>query len=461
MFALIRAGLHRAIRAGIGLALLAASQTGLALEDRLVILTSFPGDLTGIFQQAFERKYPGTRVEVRNKPTSTGVRYLEENAGNPTTDLFWVSAPDAFAALKGKGLLEPYQPQASGIPPTLGGYPIQDQDGAFFGYAASGYGIMYNSRYLQASQLPAPKEWDDLKAPVYFGHVGMSTPSRSGTTHLTVEAILQGEGWERGWGTIKQLAGNCKTLTETSFGVPDGVNRGEFGIGIVIDFFGFSAKAAGFPVEFVYPRVTALVPASVGLVKGAPHPQAGRAFIDYLLSDEGQELLLDPRISRLPVKPAIYARAPAGLPNPFTDHAIGAAVRFDADLSESRYNLVNALFDQILTLPMEELRATTAAVHAAQATLVKQPHPQAQRLLDEAGALIAAVPVTAAQASDPAFAAIFANQGEGAREASPPRQAEVKEEWNRIAHENYSRARALAEQAGKLAEVGLGDQSSR
>ena len=63
----------------------------------------------------------------------------------------------------------------------------------------------------------------------------------------------------KGWATQKELAGNFKTVTERSFGVPDGVNSGEFGVGIVIDFFGFSSKATGFPVEFVYPTVTALV----------------------------------------------------------------------------------------------------------------------------------------------------------------------------------------------------------
>lgn len=70
----------------------------------------------------------------------------------------------------------------------------------------------------------------------------MSAPSRSGTTHLTVEAILQGKGWQEGWATLKSISGNFKTVTERSFGVPDGVNSGSFGLGIVIDFFGLSSK---------------------------------------------------------------------------------------------------------------------------------------------------------------------------------------------------------------------------
>ena len=454
MYPLMLTRLRWLFLAGVSLALLAASQETLALEERLVILTSFPEDLSGLFQNAFERKYPGTRVEVLTKPTAAGVRYLQETSANNTTDLFWVSAPDAFAMLKDAGRLEALQPQASGIPASLGGNPLQDPDGTFFGFAVSGYGIMYNRRYLEAQRLPPPQEWDDLKAPAYFGHIALAAPSRSGTTHLTVEAILQGEGWDQGWGTLKQLAGNAKAITDSSFAVPEGVNRGEFGAGIVIDFFGFAAQAAGFPVTFVYPRITALVPASVGLVKQAPHPQAGQAFIEFLLSDEGQELLLDPKISRLPVKPAIYAKAPPGLPNPFTDPNLGAAVRFDAQLSESRYHLVNALFDRLITSRMAELRAATAAVHAAEAALGKKPDPQAhaQELLGQARVRIAAVPVTAAQASDPALLALFDAQPEQAPGSRPQRRAAMEEAWERFAREHYAQAQALAEQARKLLE---------
>lgn len=112
---------------------------------------------------------------------------------------------------------------------------------------------MWNTRYLKAKKLLVPKTWADLAKPVYNGHVGMSAPSRSGTTHLTVETVLQGEGWDKGWALWKEIAGNFKTVTERSFGVPDGVNSGQFGLGIVIDFFGLSSKVSGFPVDFLYP----------------------------------------------------------------------------------------------------------------------------------------------------------------------------------------------------------------
>ena len=121
-----------------------------------MILTSFPEDLSGLFQRAFERKYPGTQVEVLTKPTAAGVRYLQETAGNNTTDLFWVSAPDAFAMLKAPGRLEALQPQASGILAILGGNPLQDPDGTFFGFAVSGASCT-TAATLRPSGYPRPR----------------------------------------------------------------------------------------------------------------------------------------------------------------------------------------------------------------------------------------------------------------------------------------------------------------
>lgn len=170
------------------------------------------------------------------------------------------------------------------------------------------------------------------------------------------------------------------------------------------------------------------------------------------MSDEGQELLFDPKISRLPVKPEIYAKAPPGLPNPYEDNSIGAAVKFDSDLSEGRYNLVNSLYDQLITFRLEDLRQATKAIYKAEAALAKNPNPDAQKLADEARALVAALPVTEAQANDKAFAAIFEKKRKKATDEVPQRQAEVEEQWDRFARENYAKAKELAERAQGMAD---------
>jgi ABC-type Fe3+ transport system substrate-binding protein len=363
----------------------------------------------------------------------------------------WASAPDAFEVLKGDGLLTRYTPKATGIPKNIGSYPINDPDGYYIGFAGSGYGIMWNTRYLKAKKIPVPKEWADLKKPVYHDHVGMSAPSRSGTTHLTVETVIQGEGWDKGWATWKEMAGNFKMVTERSFGVPEGVNSGDFGVGVVIDFFGFSSKATGFPVDFVYPTVTTLVPANIAIVKDAPHPQAAAAFIEYLLSIAGQELLLDPAIRRLPVNPATYAKAPKDFPNPFKDKSIGAAVQFDVVLSKTRYNIVNSLFDVMITYRREDLAKAAIAIQQAETALSGKSNKEAEALIKEARALVAAMPISEAEAVDGKFPGVFTSDVFKKRKKAsvkvPPRQAEVEEKWDAFTKKNYAEAEAKAKQA--------------
>ncbi len=431
-------------------AALTLSQAALAVDGKLTIVTSFPKDLTAVFKQAFEAANPGAQVEVLNKKTTAGIKYLQETAGSNSSDLFWASAPDAFEVLKGDGLLVRYRPKAEGIPDKVGAFPINDPDGYYSGFAASGYGIMWNERYVKAKKLPVAKDWADLKKPVFHGHVGMSAPSRSGTTHLTVETVLQGMGWDAGWAEWKEIAGNFKTVTERSFGVPDGVNSGQFGYGIVIDFFGLSSKASGFPVDFVYPQVTTLVPANIGIVKNAPNQPAAEAFIEYLLSPEGQTLLLDPKIQRLPVNPKTYAKAPAGFPNPFKDKSIGAAVKFDLDLSKNRYNVVNSLFDVMVTYRLDDLQAATAAIQEAEAALAGKPNAEAAGLIAQAKALVAKVPTDEATAGQKEFNAIFKKKRKKADTKLEGRQAEVEQAWDAEVKANYEKATELAKKASSM-----------
>lgn len=418
-----------------------------AAEGTLTIVTSFPSDLTKVFKAAFEEKHPGVKLEILKKKTTAGIKYIQETASNNKNDLFWASAPDAFEVLKDDGLLQKYSSSVKGIPDKVGAFPINDPAGYYKGFAAAGYGIMWNTRYTDAKKLPIPREWDDLRKADYHGHVGMSAPSRSGTTHLTVETILQGEGWDKGWQVMKEIAGNFKTVTERSFGVPDGVNSGNFGIGIVIDFFGLSSKGSGFPVEFRYPTVTTLVPANIAIVKNAPNAAAAGEFIDFLLSPDGQELLLDPKIRRLPVNPATYAKAPEGFPNPFKDSSIGAAVNFDLARSKNRYNMVNSLFDVMVTYRLDDLRSTTKAIQDAEAALAGKSNAEAAAMIEKARQLVAAVPIDETKSMDKEFAAIFKKKRKKATDKVTGRQAEVEKEWDDFVVRNYAEAKKLAEAA--------------
>ena len=126
------------------IALLFATQ---AFAQNVVVVTSFPKDLSGKFKAAFEKKHPNIKVEIVGKKTTAGIKYIQETKSNNTTDLFWASAPDAFEVLKGDGLLQKYTSKAKGIPSKVGSYPVNDPAGYYTGFAAAGYGMMWNKRY--------------------------------------------------------------------------------------------------------------------------------------------------------------------------------------------------------------------------------------------------------------------------------------------------------------------------
>ena len=408
-----------------------------ALADTVSVITSFPKELTETYKKAYEAKFPGDKVEILNKNTAAGIAYVREQTAGSRPEVFWASAPDAFEVLASAKLLQKVDGGNPNIPAKVGSYPINDPEGMYKGQALAGYGIMWNTRYTKANKLPDPKEWADLMAPVYFGHVAISSPSRSGTTHLTLETILQGEGWDKGWNQMLRIAGNCAAITDRSFGVPDGVSSGQYGVGMVVDFFGLAPKNSGFPVEFVYPSVTAIVPANIALISGAKNAGAGKRFIQYTLSDEGQALLLDKKISRLPVLPSLYAKAPVGYPNPFSGN-IKAKVNFDSDLSESRYYVVSSMFDQIITFRHNELIAATKAIHDAE----KRLHGKASAQLDEARKLTFTSPVTEAQMNDKVLLALFKADKKDA--ATTAQKTKVEEEWAQKVKTNYAKAVELA-----------------
>ena len=438
------------IRRLLGLALAFAAST--AAAGTVTVITSFPKELTSAYKSAFEKANPGITLEILNKNTVAGIAFVRETAPGQRPEVFWASAPDAFEVLKrDKLLVAAADVDNKAIPAKVGNYPINDPEGYYKGQALAGYGIMYNTRYLKANKLAAPKEWTDLLAPQWFGHVAMTSPSRSGTMHLTVETILQGEGWDKGWSQILQMAGNSAQITERSFGVPDGINNGQFGGGPVIDFFGLAGKNSGFPVEFVYPSVTSIVPANIALIAGGKNSAEAKKFVQFTLSQQGQELLLQPAISRLPVLPysALGGKIPAGYPDPQVI-VKRAKVNFNADLSEDRYSLVHSLFDQTITFRLKELQSATKAIQTAEAKLAAngKPNPQASELIKQARELAYSPIVSSSLASQPDFLRLFASNK---KEVAVSKQITgLEESWNRKARENYAKAAELAQQAASL-----------
>ena len=379
-------------RLAFGLALALAP---LARAEDIVVVTSFPPSFFEPYKSAFEAQSPGNTVSFVQRNTNSAVRFILER-GDVPADVFWASAVDAFEVLRSDGQLRSGMPIAEDAPAMVSGFPVNDPGGHYSGFALSGYGFVYNPDYLAAYGLPVPVNWSDLTLPVYSGHIGITSPSRSGTTHLVVEAILQKYGWTDGWALLSQLGGNLSTITARSFGVASGVAQGRFGIGITVDFLATAPDYLPGTTVFAMPPETLFVPASIAVLTRTAKPDLAEQFVEFVLSEPGQALLLDPAINRIPVSSPHAEAALARYPGLLDQPGLLGTSPFDAGLSARRYELLNVLFDEFIV----RNRATLARLWRQVSAQRARGSAAETEQLAQAIALLSAPPMALDEAGD-------------------------------------------------------------
>ncbi|MBM1173254.1 ABC transporter substrate-binding protein [Microvirga arabica] len=420
--------------------------------EKVRVLTSFPPQFLEPFQKEFRKRHPAVAIEFVQRKTTTALADIVGDRHK--ADIFWASAPDAFEILKRAGRLAALKPRSTGAPDLIAGYPVNDPDLTYLGFALSGYGFVYNPNYLKERGLPVPRGWSDLAAPIYAGHIGISSPSRSGTMHLMVEAILQVYGWDRGWGIWSEISGNLATVTARSFGVSAGVARGRFGIGPSIDFL---AKPEGMPegaTRFALPEETLFVPASIAILTDAANRDGAERFVDFVLSREGQALLLDPAVARLPISPAVYPVDGATDGNPFQHDSLFARGLFDAGLSAARYELVNIIFDEMVTFRRSELGRMWRSVRALEVALSERSDMGLAKLVSDARGALTRPPLSGAEAMELERwrGLVRVRRGLPTPEPQARLEAHIKA---RIEENMQQAARALADAAARLGRAAL------
>ncbi|NOX32133.1 MAG: extracellular solute-binding protein [Deltaproteobacteria bacterium] len=326
-----------------------------AIKERLAIITSFPPEFYKPFISRFEKLYPAIQIQVLNKKTTAALSEIER--GNVRKfDLFWSSSTDAFEVLQLSNKLKRSEYKLKYPALEIKGVNLYDHKGYFYSFALSSVGYMWNNSYLHENGLQAPTSWQSLADSSYYGHMAMSTPSRSGTTHLIVESILQGMGWQEGWRYLLKIAGNFSTVTARSFSVPEGIVDGRFGVGLVIDFLAQGQICIHKNIDFRYGEPIMLVPAGIGLLKNGTNLEAALKFLDFVLSPAGQKILLLPTLSRLPILTDVYNLDGSNLPELLHLINQNKIYPYDIELSRTRYNIVNSMFDQLITYRLLERR---------------------------------------------------------------------------------------------------------
>lgn len=183
--------------------------------------------------------------------------------------------------------------------------------------AISSFGFIINNPILQQYNIPQPGTWEDL-ASVQMAKtlprpaLSYASPSLS-TSHTRIyEIVLQKFGWDQGWSILARIAANGRAYPG-SVEALTAVQSGETPIGIAIDFYGYSSELQFPQTKYVLPFNESIVNGDpIALVKTTANSDAAQAFIQWVLSTDGQKVWLDPSISRLPVRPDVF-KAPEGL----------------------------------------------------------------------------------------------------------------------------------------------------
>ena len=207
---------------------------------------------------------------------------------------------------------------------SIAGRTLYDPGRAWFGTALSAFGIVYNAEMLQRMGVAYPTEWSALADPRLQDSVSLVTPAQSGSIASAMETILLREGWQRGWAILRRASGNARSIAAGGPRTPMDVSQGDAAEGLCIDFYGRYQQQAvtdgGSPgrVGYVDPvGKTAIDPDPVAMLRGAPHPETARRFMEFVLSPEGQRLWQYPAgsaggprqfsLRRLPISRAVYA----------------------------------------------------------------------------------------------------------------------------------------------------------
>lgn len=410
--------------------MLAISASGKAAACELTILTSYPSSFYKPFIDLFNEQRGITDVCVQNKNTIGLIAHMRESR-RPVPDIVWASSPVAFELLDQQGALARF-PEKAQSPSDRVGITVDAPNGSRFGFALSTVGVMYRA---DAVSLPTSMEIADLAAPEYVGMVGMSSPSRSGTTNLFVENLLQQYGWQEGWALLSQIGGNLATVTARSFGVRDGVARGRFAYGIGIDFLAQAQLPSGEGLSFHSFTPGWYFPASVAVTGLGASNALSLEFVDFLRSRDAQELLLEPQIRRIPIDPGLWKKIG------FSPLNYKPAHRLDLKLAAARIAVVNALFDDMVTHRLLEIQKLWGSLRRLESTPVIAQSDSMRPLLESVRDALEVVPVAAFMANEQSFERVFSDSVP--LENTVAGRLRVQDSWSNDFSQRFKSAREL------------------
>jgi len=251
---------------------------------KVVAYGSLESEAFDAVKAGFEKK-TGLQLEYwRASGTKTMERAVSEyRSGKPLYDAILLNANVARLVSK-EGMLAKYDsPSAAqfareAIDPVLGP-----------SYRNVIIGVIYNKSMLSPAE--APKTLEDLARPQFKGKIAMPDPAQHVTTTQWLANLQKVIGQEKADKFIRDLASQKPILVESFIPSAERVTGGEVPLAITYVIYAYTYPQKGAPVDYV--RLGKMMGDGHYALLGnkSPHPNAGKAFIDYLLSEDSARIL--------------------------------------------------------------------------------------------------------------------------------------------------------------------------
>ena len=258
-------------------------------EGTLVVYGSCEEEYLAAACENFQEKY-GIEVQYQRLSTGEVQSKIEEEAGNPSGDVWFGGTTDPYNIAASEGLLEAYEAENAS---HLISDTFRDADGYWYGIYKGILGFMVNRDELERMGIEEPKDWADLLDPKYKGLIWLSNYNTAGTAKLVVNTMIQKYGHDEGIQYLVDLDKNVQVYTKSGSGPSKNVGTGECVIGI-----GFLHDGITQIEDNGYGNIDLIIPSSgtsfevgaTAIFKGCKHPNAAKLWIEYALSPDCVEL---------------------------------------------------------------------------------------------------------------------------------------------------------------------------
>jgi len=258
-------------------------------EASVVLYTSLAPTESGPLAQAFEKK-TGIKVELWRALSEKVVQraVTEARAGRFAFDVIETNGPEMEMMAREKLFSEFHSPHFADLPP--GTIPAHRQ---WIPDRVNFFVVAYNTTKVRKEELPG--NYQGFLDPKWKGRIGIEA-----TDAEWMATLIKKWGEPRGLAYFRKLAEMKPDVRKGHVLLAQLIANGEIPVGLTVyNSNAESLKRKGAPIDWLPVEPVVGRPQGIAVGRNAPHPHAALAFVDFVLSPEGQELLSS--MGRVPV----------------------------------------------------------------------------------------------------------------------------------------------------------------